>query len=321
MNRVIITGATSMIGNALVEACIEHQVRKIFAVVRPNSINISRVPRERSVQIIECDASEYSRLPDMIRDKCDIFYHFAWDGTDVNRNRDIPGQSQNITYTLQALIAAKALGCSRFIGAGSQAEFGKLNVDKIAPNHPANPVQPYGIAKYAAGKLAHELAKQLGLDLFWVRIFSVYGKYDVQTAMIPSTIRKMLCGERAPFTPAEQRWDYLYSADAGEAFYHIGEEADRGKTYCLGSGTARPLCEYIRVMRRIVRSDAEVGFGDIPYNKGTVMNLCADISELTADTGWRPRVSFEEGIRLTRDYLIDQYEREPMLKSESFDNK
>lgn len=240
-------------------------------------------------------------MPELINENCDVFYHIAWSVTGSKRNEDILGQSKNIQYTLNALDIARKLGCKKFVGAGSQAEYGPLNIEKINENSMEKPIQPYGIAKYAAGKLGMEEAKRIGIDFFWVRIFSIYGKYDKPTTMISSTVRKILAGEKASFTKAEQKWDYLYASDAGKAFVEIGEKADGYNTYNLGSGVARPLFEYINIIKDNIDKKAIIGIGDLPYPNNAIMKLCADITRLREDTGWKPVVNFEEGIKLFID--------------------
>ena len=297
MRKIIVTGATSMIGLAIIEACLEAGISKIYAIVRPRTTKMDRLPKDDRIIVVECSSENYHKLPDMIQEECDVFYHAAWSVTDAGRNDDIAGQAENIGYTLDAVDAAAKLKCKKFIGTGSQAEYGKLDIDRISETSQVNPVQPYGIAKYAAGKLAAEEAKKLGIDFFWVRIFSVYGRYDKPGTMVSSTIRKLLNGEHPSFTAGEQRWDYLYSSDAGRAFYLIGERSTGNKVYCLGSGKAQLLRTYIEIIGRVVNDKIPLGIGEIPYSEGTVMNLCADIRRLQEYTGWKPVVGFEDGIR------------------------
>lgn len=116
--------------------------------------------------------------------------------------------------------------------------------------------------------------------------------------MISSTVRKILAGEKASFTKAEQKWDYLYASDAGKAFVEIGEKADGYNTYNLGSGVARPLFEYINIIKDNIDKKAIIGIGDLPYPNNAIMNLCADISKLYETIGWKPTVSFEDGIKV-----------------------
>ena len=83
----------------------------------------------------------YYRLPELINENCDVFYHIAWSVTEGKRNEDILGQSKNIQYTLNALDIARKLGCKKFVGAGSQAEYGPLNIEKINENSMEKPIQ------------------------------------------------------------------------------------------------------------------------------------------------------------------------------------
>lgn len=294
--KIIVTGATSMIGTAIIREYLKNDVDKIYAVIRPNSLNRYRIPNDDRIEIIECDTTEYRSLKDKIPENCNVFFHIAWDGTGATRNKSTVGQAYNIVYTLEALSTAKELGCDKFIGSGSQAEYGLLDVPMINEESPTNPIIPYGIAKLAAGKLAISEAKKININCFWIRVFSVYGLYDKSTSMISAAITKMKSGEKMSFTPALQRWEYLNCDDAARAFYLIAEKSIGQKVYCLGSGQPRQLKDFIYEMRDIVNPDAELGIGDIPYKGNEVMNLCADISELKKDTGWEPVISFNMGI-------------------------
>ena len=97
-------------------------------------------------------------------------------------------------------------------------------------------------------------------------------------------------------------WDYLYSEDAARALYLLGQKGRDGRTYCIGSGQARPLREYIEMLRDAINPALPLGIGEVPYGENQVMYLCADISDLTRDTGFVPEVTFEEGIRRTIEY-------------------
>ena len=290
-----------MIGVALIEECLRHDI-EIYAVVRSSSGKAGRLPLSEKIHLTDCSLEDLSDLPGRIPGGCDTFYHIAWGNTGEARNNSTELQSRNIFYTLQAVRAAAELGCRRFIGAGSQAEYGPMDVEKLSPDSPVNPSTPYGASKLAAGHLAGMLCRELGMEGIWPRIFSVYGKYEKETTMVASGLRKMLAGEPTEFTPAMQRWDYLYSRDAGRAFYLIGEKGKGGSVYCVGSGQARPLKEYIEEMAALTGA-GKPGIGAKPYPPGAVMNLCADIGTLTGDTGFIPEYTFEQGIRETIEWI------------------
>ena len=76
-----------------------------------------------------------------------------------------------------------------------------------------------------------------------------------------------------------------------------------GHTFVIGSGIGRPLREYIEIMRDAIDPSLPLGIGEVPYGPKQVMHLQADISDLTAATGFTPEVDFAEGIRRTIEYV------------------
>lgn len=294
MKRAVVTGATGAVGSALLRALTGRGV-ECLVLLRPNSARAGNLPQSPLISVLPCALEEFSLLENRTGREYDVFYHLAWKGTTGADRQDLPLQLENVSHALDAVELAKRFGCHTFIGAGSQAEYGRVE-GALKADTPAFPENGYGIAKLCAGQMCRERAKQLGMRFIWTRILSVYGPNDGAQSMISSAISKLLRGERMKFTKGEQMWDYLYSEDAAEAFYALGEGGKDGKTYVLGSGTARPLAEYIRILARACNAEEKVDLGALPYAERQVMYLKADISELTADTGWRPETSFEEGI-------------------------
>ena len=158
MKRIIVTGATSMIGTALIEECIRHDI-EVYAVVRAGSSKTKRLPESARIHQIECELEKLEELPAKITGECDTFFHIAWGNTGENRNSSTELQSRNVFYTLKAVRAALAMGCKRFIVAGSQAEYGPMDVSRIAPDSPVHPTTPYGASKLAANQLSFMLCK------------------------------------------------------------------------------------------------------------------------------------------------------------------
>ena len=303
MNSAIITGPTGAIGMALIEELLKNNI-EVIAVIRPNSLRTDRIKEGRNLIKIESDLSEISKLPKEIRKrglKPEVFYHFAWDGTFGNSRNNMYGQNLNIQYALNAVDAAADMGCRCFVGAGSQAEYGRYE-GKLSEDTPVFPENGYGIAKLAAGYMTRIQAEQKGIDHIWTRILSIYGPYDGEKTLVSSLISQLLKGKKPSCTKGEQKWDYLYSKDAAYAFRLLGEKGISGKTYCIGSGEAKPLKEYINTIRDEIDPSLEIGFGDIEYAPKQVMHLCADIESLKEDTGFSRRYSFKEGIRQTIDW-------------------
>lgn len=248
--------------------------------------------------MVNCDLNHLNTLNVKNFPAYDIFYHLGWIGTVGESRNNTYMQTQNISNSLDAVDLAKRLGCHTFIGAGSQAEYGRTE-NILRPDTPTNPENGYGIAKLCAGKLTRLRCSQLNLRHIWIRIFSVYGPYDGANSLISSMISKLADGIIPQTTAGEQLWDYLYSGDAGKAFYLAGLYGKNGTVYCLGSGVSRPLKNYIMTLRDIIAPDMQIEVGAIPYSQNQVMHLQADISTLQEDTGFYPEISFENGIKNT----------------------
>lgn len=295
MKRVIISGATGAIGSALIENLLCNNV-EILIISRKNSKRLSVIPKNSLISIKYCDLSEYKNLQNDTEKTYDVFYHFAWTGTFGDSRNDMYIQNKNVEYSLVAVEIAKRFGCHTFIGAGSQAEYGRVE-GVLTPSTPVFPENGYGMAKLCAGQMTREYAHKLGLKHIWMRILSIYGPNDGAQTMVMSTINKLKNGEEAQFTKGEQLWDYLYSGDAAEAFRLIGERGVDGKIYILGGGVARPLYEYINIIGECLEAKELLKIGDLPYSDRQVMHLCADITELKRDTGWLPQTKFSDGIK------------------------
>lgn len=214
----------------------------VVCIVHRGSTRLDNLPKSDNLHIVECDMHEYSSLS--LDGVYDVFIHLAWQKTFGKSRDDVEDQLKNIQYTLDAIHLAKRSGCSVFIGAGSQAEYGIQSVD-LTPDLSANPESGYGIAKYSAGKFAKMLCQQLGIRFIWMRILSVYGKNDGQNTLISYVIRELKSGRSPDFTECGQVWDYLYCDDAARAFLAVAENGIDGKFYPLGSGQGRELREYV----------------------------------------------------------------------------
>lgn len=304
MKRAIITGATGVIGTALIKELIKSNV-ECLVLLRQGSPKNERIPYHPLITKKYCRLNDLFKLQNDTGKEYDVFYHFAWAATAGPDRNNMYTHADNIKYALDAVALAKCFGCKVFIGAGSQAEYGRYE-GMLKPDTPCFPENGYGMAKLCAGQMTREYAHQLGIRHIWTRILSVYGSNDGENTMVTYLINKLKNGEPPTLTKGEQMWDYLYSEDAARAFRLLGEKGIDGKTYVLGSGEAKPLKEYMETIREVVCPDSQLEFGAIPYSEKQVMYLCADISDLEKDTGWKPVVDFPSGMKeiLKAEYVL-----------------
>ncbi|MBQ7704591.1 MAG: NAD-dependent epimerase/dehydratase family protein [Selenomonadaceae bacterium] len=185
MKKIVITGATSMLGVATIEEFLKQNI-EVVAIVHRNSKNLYRLPNSPNLKIIEANLDELSNLNPEFND-AEIFYHFAWAATSHSGRLNVDVQEKNIRYTLDAVRLAEKCGCKKFIFAGSQAEYG-LSDKPLNRETPIKPFTAYGVSKYAAEKLAEMLCNALGLIFVGTRILSVYGENDGANTLISYVI-------------------------------------------------------------------------------------------------------------------------------------
>lgn len=316
-----------MIGTALVRYLLSCGIQ-VAALVRPGTQKTERLtgllmPDEREKNALKRGKLHIIRanLEELKEDRifeelllktggADAFFHLGWSGTFGESRNDMYLQNQNVRYTLDAVQLAGKLGCRVFVGAGSQAEYGRVpEGEKLRADTPAFPENGYGIAKLCAGQMSRIACREQDICHIWMRILSVYGPWDTERTMVMSAINTLLAGGRPVFSKGEQLWDYLYARDAARALWLAAESGTDGRVYPLGSGQVRPLKEYIMLIRDAVEPTAEIGIGELPYQKRQVMYLCADIEQLTEDTGFVPEYTFEEGIRKTAAWQLERNKR------------
>lgn len=296
MTRAIVSGATSMIGVACIESCLQAG-NEVLAIVRPGTSRLGRLPADPGLQVAACEIRALDAFQPPSKGY-GVFFHCAWEATSHQERIDPVAQEKNIRYALDAVRLAKRLGCEKFVGVGSQAEYGPSD-GFLRPDSPVRPVTAYGAAKYAASVLCAIECRRSGMQFNWARVFSVYGPHDNDETLVSMLIRSLRQQKAMPLTACEQMWDYLYSADCGLALRLIGQYGKEEAVYCVGSGRVLPLIEYVRAIRDAIDPALALGIGALPYAKNQAMFLGADIRSLTEDTGFLPSTSFEDGIKRT----------------------
>lgn len=306
MGKVVITGATGAIGRALITETLKNN-QEVLVISHRDSVRAGDIDNIKGCTVLKADLCEYDRVPELMRaqglEVCgyDIFFHLAWMAPFGIDRDNLTLQLSNVHAALAAVRLAYQMGCSSFVGAGSQAEYGRVE-GVLSPDTPTHPETGYGVAKLCAGQMTRLLCEQIGIRHVWMRILSVYGPYDRDQALISTAVKNMLKKNETCFTPCDQMWDYIYSEDAARAIYLAGQKGHNGSVYIVGSGKAHKLSEYIEVIAELTGYTKEIGFGKLPYQNKQVMHLQADISSLRRDTGFESVVTFKEGVSRLIDY-------------------
>ena len=302
INSAVVNGSLGTIGIALTKRLLEQGTSKVYAVAYPGDPRIERIPE--GAEIIPCDMREINLLTELIDQPVDAFFHLAWMGAIGDGRNDMLLQTENIRCAIEAAKTAKELECQVYVGVGSQAEHGRIE-GKVTADAPCFPTNGYGMAKLCAGQMTRVTCRQLGLRHEWARVLSVFGANDGPLAVTSIILNALFAGEKPSLTAGEQMWDYIYADDAADALICMAANGQDCAIYPVGSGKVRPLREYFEIIRDAVDPKLPLGLGEKPYPPAQVMYLQADITQLTKDTGFQPKTSFEEAAKI----VVKQYQQ------------
>lgn len=298
--RIFVTGATGFIGSFLVRQLVAAE-REVAVLLRPSSDPWRIKDLLNRVVVVEGSMEDVASFaPHLAKFRPEAVAHLAWRGV-TNQHRNDVSQTANVPESIVLYTTARDCGCARFVGMGSQAEYGPVSA-RIDEQVPTRPTTVYGAAKLSTALMLDRLADADGLSFAWLRLFSSYGPKDDPSWLIPYMARLLFAGERPALTAAEQLWDYIYVEDAAAAVL-AALDCDARGFFNLGSGVALPLRSIIELVRDRINSSLSLGFGEVPYRPDQVMHLEANIDALKAASGWEPKVPLEEGMTRTIAWL------------------
>lgn len=295
MKNVIVTGATSFIGIALLKLLYKRNIA-VTAIIRPNSSRKGLLKSQLiDCEIVECELDKIASV-ELSKTEYDAIFHIGWSSDFENSRYNLNGQLKNVEYCKNVIELGKRYNCKKILSVGSQAECGL--VDKpISSLTNSNPQTAYAEAKCIAFDECRKLSATEGIQLYWPRLLSAYGPYDRNSTMIMACINACKNKEIMSLTPAEQIWDYVYIDKVAEALLAIIEKGKAEKKYSIASGIGRPLKEYISIVSDVMEFPQLLsGIGMKDYVANQVMYLVGDVRELYEDTGVIMQYDFKNGI-------------------------
>lgn len=308
MNKTaIVTGANGFVGSAVTKELLNHGYT-VYAVVRAGKEKNLPKAEQGTLLTVNSSLETIKDLKDKLQGQNlegSTFYHFAWAGSAGPARADASLQLNNVRWSLDAMETAKALGCKRFVMAGSIMEHETFTASYTDGNKPG-PAYIYGCGKLTAHAMCMSTAAKIGIELLWPEITNAYGVGELSPRMVNTTIRKCINGENPQFTAGIQNYDFVYITDVARAFRLIGENGKPFHEYLIGSGNAKPLKELLLEMKAAIAPNLDFIFGDVPFTGINLPLSAFDTKKTEQDTGFKAQVSFAEGCRLTRDWLKEQ---------------
>lgn len=300
--KAIVTGATGFIGKALCEELLKENY-DVVAVIRKGSVKREKLDGlvyanselESKLQIIELNLDELEKLHTEYHIEADVFFHLAWNGSSGADREDFDMQYSNIGYMKKAIKTANNCGCKKVIGAGSQAEYGVVQGVAKEDETVPKPFMMYGAAKAAAYQMGKLYATQIGMQLVWPRIYSVYGVGENQGTLVSYLVDALKKGEIPQLSLCENMWNFMYITDCVRALRKLGESENAEGIYNVASKDTRILKEFVTEIRDIVAPNMELNFGAKTSEPNRTFWLMPNCEKL--DAIWDgPEVEFGEGI-------------------------
>lgn len=305
MKKALVTGANGFIGSWLLKE-LNNKGVSVLAVVKNEASDISSICHLSNVQIIYMDMSEIKQISQQISDRdIDVFYHLAWKGSSGKERGDYELQLLNTKYTLDAVNAAASLGCKRFVGAGTLAEL-DCNAYIMKDGSTPLPVSFYGSAKIASHFMSKAECNRLGIEHIWTYFSNTYGEGNNTQNFVNFASDLMLSGKHAAFTAGEQLYDFVHVSDNANALYLLGEKGRAFYSYYIGSTKPVELKEFIYKIRDAIDPTIPLYLGEVPFHGIKQPPSVFDCTELVKDTGYKPQVTFEEGIKRTIAWLREE---------------
>ncbi len=297
--NVMITGGTSFIGLAVTGELLRRGDH-VWTIVRPGSPNRGKLPVHDHLHQVELGLEDMERLPERLGGgHWDGFLHMAWDGVGSAGRSDPAVQEKNIRCSAETVKSAAALGCRRFLFSGSQAEYGSCR-ELTAEDHPCAPVSQYGKAKLEFGRQAAALCEELSMEYIHARIYSVYGPGDHPWSLVNSCLKTFSAGGHMELGECTQHWNFLYIDDMAAAMAELlRQDGISPGIYNVAGEDTRVLREFVEEMYACCGHQGSYEYGKRPPNAEGPASLLPDVGKLKLATGWRPAISFQEGIKRT----------------------
>lgn len=299
MENVIITGANGFIGKTLVNALLEKGYHVVALDIYFDDI-LAKDDRVTCINVLNKEVTALAAEIPQREYMC--FFHLAWAGTSGPARADYAVQLNNVKLACDYIKLCGEISCKRVVYASSINEmetYEYLQSDDIEPAGG----YIYGTGKLAAHLMGETVASLNGIEFIPVIITNIYGVGEKSARMIYTSINKLVHKEHCSFTAGYQTYDFIYITDAIRSIIAVAEKGKAFNRYYIGSGEPKPLREFLLEMRDIVDSEAELGFGDLPFRGVDISYDQFDLKKVERDTGYVNQIPFAKGIEMTAEWL------------------
>lgn len=298
--KVLITGITGFIGSHIAEALLQ------------NKFDVIGLKREKSdcwrcgdfVHKISWVNIEENFIEKIIALKPDIIIHCAWDGAAADKREDIIVQQENLIFLNKILDLASRSKVEKFIGLGSQAEYGYLS-KSVTESAKIKPASEYGKAKVRASENVKIYCEEHKINWYWLRLFSFYGPKEAKSWFIPHIITSLVGNNKEiKLSSGTQKYAYLYIADLAKYIVTLIEKKDipNGIYNISGSRAVELKKIVLAIKKQFKNSTSELQFGVLATRKNQSIYLKGEMVKYHKNIGKIKKTSFSVGLKETIEY-------------------
>ena len=296
--RVLVTGGTGMIGSALCHRLVR-QGDTVTVIARPGGSRRRLTGVADKLSIVERDLADLVGARDLfVEFRPDVVFHLAGSIFNPPVLTAMDHLGVNVGGTLSLLEALKETPNAKFIYTSSAAEYPPG--DDLTEDLRPGPVNVYGAMKACASLLVDSYAQIFGLRTARAVLFTVYGPWEAEHRLVPSTILSALEGRNVRIHNGIVQRDMLYVEDAIEGLCRMAAtDLAAGTAINLCSGVGMPVRRIVEEILRLMGSSATIEERAGDTRPDEIMVVSGNNRRAHEMLGWQPRLSLQEGLRET----------------------
>ena len=274
-----------------------------------NLDNLKDVENNPNYRFVHGNICDRKLVRDLICE-CDCVVNFAAESHVDNsiKHPEIFVET-NVQGTLNLLQACKELGVERYLQVSTDEVYGSLGKDGyFYETTPISPNSPYSASKASADLLVRAYYETYKLPVLNTRCSNNYGPYQYPEKLIPFFISKLLKGEKVPvYGDGLNVRDWLYVYDHCEAIDVVLHNGKIGQVYNIGGHNEKTNLEITHLILNAMGKD-ETSIEYVQDRLGHDRRYAIANDKITSELGWEPSITFEEGIKLTIDWYLNNQE-------------